>query len=445
MNSFLSSVGTFLKRMPDHRPKDLASLIRPKCSVLHFPLRFPNVTRKANGDPEGRRALLCMSALSHLTKRTASLTRKPGERRMTDPALYGTSVLCFWCCSVRGGNPPPHPTHHPTHPPPNPPPNPPTTQPTQHPTNPPHHPPNPPPNQPTGMHACGLLPEHKLLRRPVAVSRPDDDDIVPQGQTREPGRGPGPDDGPEVSRAEELSSRSDQAARGAPPETREPEVPQGPQTSVPGQAPGPAGGEEQAAMMEGCGGRWLEVSWRSALPSPSAPLEHDKDPELFFETLLKLKERNLSFQLSVLGETFTDVPEIFTEARGRLEAPGRLGPRVILHWGFLPGKEDYLAALCQADVVVSTAKHEFFGVAMLEAVHCGCYPLCPNSLVYPDIFPAEYLYSTPEQLCKKLQRLCKRPDLARRHCVQVDTTAFSWDALQQDFTHLLAAPADPPP
>ena len=41
MESFLRAMNSFCNTMPDYRPKDLDTRIRPKCDVLNFPIQFP--------------------------------------------------------------------------------------------------------------------------------------------------------------------------------------------------------------------------------------------------------------------------------------------------------------------------------------------------------------------------------------------------------------------
>ncbi|MEM9595221.1 MAG: DUF3524 domain-containing protein [Acidobacteriota bacterium] len=110
----------------------------------------------------------------------------------------------------------------------------------------------------------------------------------------------------------------------------------------------------------------------------AARWEHDKDPDTFFGAVLELDRRGVDFRLDVLGESFRRTPEVFDRARGILGA--KIG-----RWGFLPHRTDYLEALLEADVFVSTARHEFFGIAAVEAMGAGCRPLLPERLAYPEL------------------------------------------------------------
>ena len=128
--------------------------------------------------------------------------------------------------------------------------------------------------------------------------------------------------------------------------------------------------------------------------------EHDKAPAAFFAALARLAERGVPFRVAVCGRGFRQVPPEFDEARARF------GPRVV-HFGFVESAGDYFDLLGRCHLAVSTARHEFFGVAMLEAAHLGARPLVPDRLAYRETFPAELRYAPDEELAGELERLCR--------------------------------------
>ena len=135
--------------------------------------------------------------------------------------------------------------------------------------------------------------------------------------------------------------------------------------------------------------------------------EHDKNPKLLVEVLLELNKRQVDFKVTICGENFQTAPECFEGIQVKLG-------NKLLNFGFLP-REKYIQTLLSGDIVISTAGHEFYGVAMLEATYCGCMPLAPNKLVYPEIYPKDNLYNTTNQLIKMLYNWCRNTELFRRH------------------------------
>ncbi len=111
----------------------------------------------------------------------------------------------------------------------------------------------------------------------------------------------------------------------------------------------------------------------------AARWEHDKNPEEFFAAIGRLKNRQIPFRISVIGEQFREVPEVF--ARDHEHFAGHID-----RWGYQEDHADYEAALLEADVFVSTAMHEFFGLSAVEATLAGAYPLVPRRLAYPEVF-----------------------------------------------------------
>ena len=132
--------------------------------------------------------------------------------------------------------------------------------------------------------------------------------------------------------------------------------------------------------------------------------EFDKNPELFFRVLIKLKDAGVDFSLAVLGESFNDYPEVFNEIKEKLSDE-------ILHIGYCKSYDDYKRWLWQSDILPVTSMQDFFGVSIMEAVYCNTYPLIPDRLSYVELFNKEanpeIFYSTDSELYSKLKLAIK--------------------------------------
>ena len=53
-----------------------------------------------------------------------------------------------------------------------------------------------------------------------------------------------------------------------------------------------------------------------------------------------------------------------------------------------PNRRIYESILGLADWVCSTARHEFFGLSVVEAMFAGCMPWVPAGLSYRELLPA---------------------------------------------------------
>ncbi len=114
--------------------------------------------------------------------------------------------------------------------------------------------------------------------------------------------------------------------------------------------------------------------------------EYDKCPERLLAALQLIPaERQL--KVHVTGQKFRKEPAVMSELHNFLQERGWLGV-----WGYVAAKADYHSLLVRSHCVLSTAIHDFQGLAVLEAVAAGCIPLVPRRLAYSEWFGAAACY-----------------------------------------------------
>jgi glycosyltransferase involved in cell wall biosynthesis len=136
-----------------------------------------------------------------------------------------------------------------------------------------------------------------------------------------------------------------------------------------------------------------------------------------------LISRGIDFEVAVVGERFVSAPESFDRL------PELLGGRLVAY-GFLPDDE-YIDILQRADIVVSTAHHEFFGIAIVEAMAAGAFPVLPHRLVYPDRVPTARhgtcIYEDHDDLVEKVQWAINHREEAARIAAELAKTVQQYD------------------
>ncbi len=164
--------------------------------------------------------------------------------------------------------------------------------------------------------------------------------------------------------------------------------------SVPIQVPDTLKG--QAPQLE----RGLSLVWNHRW-------EYDKGLDELVGLLSLIKAEIPVFTCHLIGQSFRTIPPQLERAKSLLgDSLGK--------FGFISDRQEYLALLATADIVLSTARQEFQGIAILEAMAFGCTPVVPDSLAYTEFVPAENRYGSSEaalEMVRNFDRSTTKPPL----------------------------------
>lgn len=184
----------------------------------------------------------------------------------------------------------------------------------------------------------------------------------------------------------------------------------------------------------------LEVATHAAAAPAREPLklvwnhrwEQDKGPDRLLAFLQALDRRGLAFRISVLGQQFRRQPPAFATIQDQF------GDRLDA-FGHEPDRNRYRQRLAESHLVLSTALHEFQGLAVQEAVALGCRPLVPDRLAYREQYADPFRYpSHPDDGAAEALAMAAQVSTALAEAVP-DLSHLDWRPLAKEYRAVLDA------
>lgn len=161
--------------------------------------------------------------------------------------------------------------------------------------------------------------------------------------------------------------------------------------------------------------------------------EWDKQPQRLLDALLHLRRQGVEFRLAMLGSG-GGRDDRFASTRQALAD-------CIVHWGEA-NDEDYSHWLGLAGFGVSTALHDFQGLAMLELAQAGATCILPRRQAYPECLPEAVFYDgQPDDAAAESEQLAAtlRACLSATpgHDGRPHAMPFTWAKLNADYRAVL--------
>ncbi|WP_445364998.1 DUF3524 domain-containing protein [Microbulbifer sp. ANSA001] len=168
-----------------------------------------------------------------------------------------------------------------------------------------------------------------------------------------------------------------------------------------------------------------EVTEDTLIISWAARWEYDKGADRLLQILQGLKEKKVKFLLNLMGQSFRNSPEEFKQIKQEF-------CQNLLVMGYVESEHLYRQTLRGSHVFLSTAYHEFQGLAVMEAAAMGCTPLVPDEQCYPEFYPEQLRYLGVRNAVTKLESMAKRVQCAET-LVKLDFHNISWESYRDKY------------